>query len=191
MLLLTLPGTLTIYYGEEIGMTNAIIPPEYVQDPAEKKQPGIGMGRDPERSPMQWDASEMAGFTDGRPWLPLGDDRRTANVEVEGTDNASILNLYRKLIALRRVHPALVEGELRSAGTSGNLLSYERIANDGRFLIVLNFGNSPIRAATKSGTLIASTDVYRRTARINNFIELRASEGSDHCDRIRAHRNPA
>ena len=57
MLLLTLPGTLTIYYGEEIGMTNALIRPEDVQDPAEKRQPEIGMGRDPERSPMTWDCS--------------------------------------------------------------------------------------------------------------------------------------
>ena len=62
MLLLTLPGTLTIYYGEEIGMTNALIPPEDVQDPAEKRQPGIGMGRDPERTPMTWDCSEDGRF---------------------------------------------------------------------------------------------------------------------------------
>jgi alpha-glucosidase len=83
MLLLTLPGTLTIYYGEEIGMTNALIEPNDVQDPAEKRQPGIGMGRDPERTPMPWDCSEMAGFTLGRPWLPLGADHRVVNVEIE------------------------------------------------------------------------------------------------------------
>ena len=82
MLLLTLPGTLTIYYGEELGMTNVSIPPEDVLDPAEKNQPGIGMGRDPERTPMPWDCSEMAGFTRGRPWLPIGDDHQVVNVEI-------------------------------------------------------------------------------------------------------------
>ena len=52
-------------------MTDTLIRPEDVQDPAEKRQPGIGMGRDPERSPMTWDSpSEMAGFTRGMPWLP-------------------------------------------------------------------------------------------------------------------------
>ena len=67
MLLLSLPGTITLYYGEEIGMTNVPISPDLVQDPAEKNEPGIGLGRDPERSPMPWDSSPLAGFTTGRP----------------------------------------------------------------------------------------------------------------------------
>src|SRR5579863_3395431 len=71
MLLLTLPGTVTLYNGEEIGMRNVPIPPEEVQDPAEKNEPGIGQGRDPERTPMCWDESQGAGFTTGVPWLPL------------------------------------------------------------------------------------------------------------------------
>ncbi len=63
MLLLTLRGTPTLYYGDELGMTNGSIPREMIHDPAELKQPGIGMGRDPERTPMLWDASPHAGFT--------------------------------------------------------------------------------------------------------------------------------
>jgi alpha-glucosidase len=98
MLLLTLPGTLTIYYGEELGMTNVSIPPEEVQDPAEKNHPGIGMGRDPERTPMTWDSSSAAGFTRGRPWLPFSVDYQTVNVEDMERNEASILNLYRRLI---------------------------------------------------------------------------------------------
>jgi alpha-glucosidase len=141
MLLLTLPGTLTIYYGEEIGMTNGLIQPEDVQDPAEKRQPGIGMGRDPERTPMTWDRSEMAGFTRGRPWMPLGPDHRVVNVEVEDVDRESIFNLYRRLIALRRTHPMLVGGQLRSLTTSGDLFSYERVEENERLVIFLNFGS--------------------------------------------------
>ncbi len=71
MLLLTLRGTPTLYNGDELGMVNGIIPPKLVQDPAEKNQPGIGMGRDPERTPMLWDSSPNAGFTTGHPWLPI------------------------------------------------------------------------------------------------------------------------
>ena len=60
MLLLTLRGTPTIYYGEELGMEDAWIPSEHIQDPWEKKAPGIGVGRDPERTPMLWDGSANA-----------------------------------------------------------------------------------------------------------------------------------
>lgn len=102
MLLFTLPGTLTMYYGEEIGMTDVQIAPDQVQDPAEKNEPGIGQGRDPERTPMCWDQSPLAGFTTGMPWLPLGKDHSDVNVAVQQRDNASILQLYAGLIALRR-----------------------------------------------------------------------------------------
>ena len=71
MLLLTLRGTPTMYYGDEIGMQDGIVPPDLVQDPFEKRVPGIGVGRDPARTPMQWDASANASFTCGTPWLPV------------------------------------------------------------------------------------------------------------------------
>src|ERR1700733_281566 len=177
MLLLTLPGTLTIYYGEEIGMTNALIRPEDVRDPAEKRQPGIGMGRDPERTPMTWDRTEMAGFTRGRPWLPLGSDHRAVNVEVEEMDRRSIFNLYRRLIALRRAHPMLVGGLLRFVAILGDLLSYERAAENERVVIFLNFGDGPIQVRTEAGIVLAGTDSRRDTEREDNFVELRGSEG--------------
>ena len=177
MLLLTLPGTLTIYYGEEIGMTNALIPPEDVQDPAEMRQPGIGMGRDPERTPMTWDCSEEAGFTNGRPWLPLVADHRVVNVEVEEGNGTSILNLYRRLVALRRAHPMLVGGQLGSVTTSGDLLSFERTADNERVVIFLNFGHSPVQVATVAGIILAGTDSRRDSERVDNFVELQGSEG--------------
>src|SRR5919205_1184553 len=74
MLLLTLRGTPTLYQGEEIGMTDVPIPPERVQDPWERNVPGLGLGRDPARTPMPWDGRFGAGFTTGEPWLPLGAD---------------------------------------------------------------------------------------------------------------------
>ena len=66
MLLLTLRGTPTLYYGDELGMTDVPIPPDEVQDPFEKNEPRHGLGRDPQRTPMQWDSSPNAGFTTGQ-----------------------------------------------------------------------------------------------------------------------------
>jgi alpha-glucosidase len=95
MLLLTLRGTPTIYYGEEIGMAQVPIPPERVQDPFEKNVPGIGVGRDNCRTPMQWDAGPHAGFSKVEPWLPLASDYRRENVENQRADATSLLNVYR------------------------------------------------------------------------------------------------
>ena len=107
ILLLTLRGTPTMYYGDEIGMEDVTIPAGQVQDPQEKNIPGKGLGRDPERTPMQWDASENAGFTSGEPWLPVMDNYREINVEEEEKDEGSMLQLYKRLIKLRVSEPAL------------------------------------------------------------------------------------
>ena len=119
----------------------------------------------------------MAGFTRRRPWLPLSADHQTKNVEVEERDRESILNMYRRLIALRRAHSVLVSGELRFITASGNLLNYERIADNERLLIFLNFGHSPVQATTEAGIVIAGTSPHRDKARVNNVIELQGSEG--------------
>ena len=74
MLLLTLRGTPTLYYGDEIGMRQVAIAPDQVRDPFEKNVPGIGVGRDGCRTPMQWDATSRAGFSTATPWLPLAND---------------------------------------------------------------------------------------------------------------------
>src|SRR5207237_8312305 len=94
MLLLTLRGTPTIYYGDEIGMSNVPIPPDRVQDPFEKNVPGLGLGRDPCRTPMQWDDSPHAGFSTAASWLPVSDDYNVVNVRAEAADPQSILTLY-------------------------------------------------------------------------------------------------
>ena len=88
VLLLTLRGTPTLYYGDEIGMTDVPIPPDRVQDPFERNVPGLGLGRDPERTPMQWSAAPNAGFTAGTPWLPVAADYRETNVETQRRDPA-------------------------------------------------------------------------------------------------------
>src|SRR5205807_4944274 len=100
MLLLTLRGTPTLYYGDEIGMRQVAIAPDQVRDPFEKNVPGIGVGRDGCRTPMQWDATAGAGFSIVKPWLPLADDYAPTHVPNLEGDAGSLPNLSKALIAL-------------------------------------------------------------------------------------------
>jgi alpha-glucosidase len=177
MLLLSLPGTITLYYGEEIGMTNVPIPPHLVQDPAEKNEPGIGVGRDPERTPMPWDSSPLAGFTTGRPWLPLGEDHASLNVEKSDQDPESILNLYRTLIALRKSHPVLVTGELHSVAAANSVLTYERHGCGERLRIILNLGDAPATIPSEVSEILAATSPGCTSERPNKLIQLGAAMG--------------
>jgi alpha-glucosidase len=177
MLLLTLPGTLTMYYGEEIGMTNVPIPPDEVQDPAEKNEPGLGLGRDPERTPMPWDGSGSAGFTTGRPWLPLGADHEEVNVAALELDGASILHLYRRLIELRRGRPTLVSGRMQFVSADKGVLRYERRGDKDRMLVLLNLGTDSVRILLEAGTILASTDFDREGQKVNGTVEMKAAEG--------------
>jgi alpha-glucosidase len=177
MLLLSLPGTITLYYGEEIGMTNVPIPPDLVQDSAEKKEPGIGLGRDPERTPIPWDSSPLAGFTTGRPWLPLGEDHASLNVANLDQDPESILHFYVSLIALRRSHPVLVTGELHSVAAANNVLRYERLGEGERLLILLNLGDAPISVPSVAGEILAATSQYWLSEQPNGLTQLGAATG--------------
>ena len=141
MLLLTMRGTPTIYYGDELGLADVTIPPGKVQDPRELREPGLGFGRDPVRTPMPWDTSPRAGFTNGDPWLPLNPDWPTRNVAAEAADAASILSLYRELLTLRRAHPALSVGSMRLLSAHGHVLAYERTMGDDRIVIGLNLSH--------------------------------------------------
>ena len=172
MLLLTLRGTPTTYYGEEIGMENVPIPPELVRDPPAVNQPQIAhlVGRDPERTPMQWDDSPNAGFSaEGvSPWLPVAENYATHNVARQETDPTSMLNLYRALTRLRRVEPALHVGDYASVDVEADdVFAYLRFASGAdRFLVVLNFGAeshvldlSPV--ARTDARIAVATDMVR------------------------------
>ena len=148
MLLLTLRGTPTLYYGDELGMEDVAIPPDLVQDPRELREPGIGMGRDPVRTPMQWDDGSNGGFTGGEPWLPLGPDLATCNVAAQAADPASMLTLVKRLVALRRATPALATGDLTLIEAEGDVLAFLR----GReVLVALNLGTKEQRLALPTG----------------------------------------
>lgn len=157
ILLLTVRGTPTIYCGEEIGMTDVTILPERIQDPAEKNEPGLGLGRDPERTPMPWDGSPNGGFTTGEPWLPLDPDHSVRNVATEMQDPTSMLSLYRKLIALRRERLALSLGDIETVTAEHGVLRYERQFGSEALAIVLNFANEPRRSSVENGRILLSS----------------------------------
>ena len=177
MLLLTLRGTPTMYYGDELGMVNAGILPELVQDPAEKNEPGLGLGRDPERSPMPWDNSVFAGFSSVTPWLPMGPDYSTVNVADLSTQPASILNLYRALIRLRRSNEALVQGQLESVAARGHILRYGRRNNQEQFAIILNLGHDEEEVDVPRGLIALSTHMDREGQLVRDNVSLRPAEG--------------
>ena len=181
MLLLTLRGTPTIYYGDEIGMPQVPIPPQRVRDPFERRVPGIGLGRDGCRTPMQWDASAFAGFSTVEPWLPLADDFRSRNVDEELRDPGSIHALYRRLIAARRQHAALSAGRYRRVLAQGDLLLFERQSGGEAILIALNFGAQAISATLPPGLapgeVLVSGFGDREHEKIADKIGLRPDEG--------------
>ncbi|MDF2765569.1 MAG: alpha amylase catalytic region [Rhodospirillales bacterium] len=180
MLLLTVRGTPTMYYGDEIGMTDVPIPRHLLQDPFERNVPGIGCGRDPERTPMQWDASPGAGFTTGRPWLPFAPDWQETNVATQAGLSGSILTLCRRLIALRRAEPALAVGSYSPVHSEGDVLAYIREGSGRRFLVALNLASRPAQLTMPAGAtarMLLTTYLDREGEIAPSLLPLRPDEG--------------
>lgn len=179
MLLLTLRGTPTLYYGDEIGMPQAEIAAGQVRDPWEKNLPGLGVGRDGCRTPMRWDATPGAGFSAGAPWLPLGPDLASCNVAAETDDPVSMLSLYRALIKLRQRTPELVLGAYTQIGVTSDLLAYTRTHQDECVMVVLNFGRTlaSFDATRWPGQVLLSTLMDRRGEMVTGALAVRALEG--------------
>jgi alpha-glucosidase len=181
MLLLTLRGTPTLYYGDEIGLPQVSIPHERVRDPFEKNVPGFGLGRDGCRTPMQWDASAFAGFSMAEPWQPLSEDAVLRNVASERGNPASLYNLYRRLIGLRRGSQALMRGDYRRLAAAGDVLAYMRESDGERLLVALNFAAAPAQLALPAdvaeGVLLLSTAGGRDGECVRGTLALRGHEG--------------
>jgi alpha-glucosidase len=139
-LYLTLRGTPIMYYGEEIGMTTT--PPtrkEDVKDPLGITGWPEEKGRDGERTPMQWNEDENAGFSKVAPWLPVPPSYKTHNVADESKDPDSILSFYKKVLKLRHTNQALLDGDYTPLNESDeSVLSYLREYKDQAVLVALN-----------------------------------------------------
>jgi alpha-glucosidase len=181
ILLMTLRGTPTLYYGDEIGMQQVAISPEEVRDPFEKNVPGIGIGRDGCRTPMQWDGTAFAGFSTTKPWLPVAGNFPDENVDSVRNDKVSLYWLYRRLINLRRSRAALTEGNFRAVAADGDLLLFFRELRGDRLLIALNLGSEPIAVTFASerlvGSVLLSSLADREGEEVSGTIDLRGNEG--------------
>jgi alpha-glucosidase len=141
---LTLRGTAIMYYGEELGMENSDPKSrDEVQDPIGRLGWPLEKGRDGERTPMQWTDGPNAGFTTGKSWLPVPPSAQTHNVASEAKDANSILSVYKKLLAMRHMEPALIEGDYVSVNNDDpNVYSYLRRYKNEAVMVVLNFSNA-------------------------------------------------
>lgn len=140
---LTQKGTPFLYYGEEIGMRDGRIHRTQLQDPLGKKYWPFHPGRDPERTPMQWNGDSHAGFSTAEPWLPVNSDHTAVHVEGQKADPGSLLNWYRKLLALRRSTAALHGGSIvfPPLKTGNNVLAYFRLDGQQCYLAAGNFSD--------------------------------------------------
>jgi alpha-glucosidase len=164
MLLLTLRGTPTCYYGDELGMPDSDIPDEVALDP----QIETGRSRDGARTPMQWYAGAGAGFTSASstPWLPVDPSYATINVAAQETDPRSSLAFFRRLTHLRRERAELTVGSISFVDSHHeDVLSYLREWEGSRILVVLNFGEQTatvdLTEVSTGGLILCATDMTR------------------------------
>ncbi|GAC1464622.1 MAG: alpha-amylase family glycosyl hydrolase [Ktedonobacteraceae bacterium] len=181
MLLLTLHGTPTCYYGEELGMQDITLPREMMQDPLARDHPEYS--RDPVRSPMQWDDSANAGFSPAgvKPWLPVATDYQIFNIAAEQQDPYSFLMLTRALLDQRRSHHALTLGSYRSLEQENSAcFVYLRQHQNQRYLVILNFSEQDQIVTLPGwgqGRIVLSTYMNRRGALDLSELHLRSNEG--------------
>jgi oligo-1,6-glucosidase len=163
MLLFTLRGTVYVYQGEEIGMTNVAFPDishyrdvetlnawkaaEAAGRPVDRQLELVHMqSRDNARTPMQWNDTHMAGFTDGEPWLNVNPNYKRVNVAAQEKDPASILNFYRSMVRFRKDHIDLVYNDyIDLLPQHAEVFAYER-RGDNNYLVVLNFSEQEVQA---------------------------------------------
>lgn len=190
LLLLTLRGTPTIYYGEEIGMEDGVILPEQRKDPVALNIPEKAdlIGRDPERTPMQWSSKPHAGFCEPEvePWLPVAPNYETVNVEVEEKGEQTFLTLFRTLTALRRSEPALTIGDYHPLDVhdqTPDVFAFMRKEGEGEsFVVLTNFSSEEqtldLSSVATSGEVVVSSYLDREGSSLDfQKIILRKDEG--------------
>lgn len=182
VLLLTLRGTVFLYYGDELGMTDGNIPPEKRKDGFSEVNIAsfaTATSRDPARTPMLWNASKNAGFTESDdPWLPVSPDYIKNNVEAQAVQPTSFLNLYRALSKLRKQYDAMRYGTyIALSAVSPDVLKYERTDTVDRFMILINFSDREVREPEVFGTLVLSSHMDRKEEKVDGTITLRPLEG--------------
>ena len=180
LLLLTLRGTPTIYYGDEIGMRDVPIPLNEVVDPQGLRMPDRNISRDPARTPMQWNNGTYAGFSTRSPWLRLPQDFRRVNVETQSSDPYSMLAFYKRVIRLRRQEPALHSGRYTPVYSDQQIIAFKRSLEGTEFLILLNLSHRPCYFKSPvllKGKVEVSTEPEREGSNVETPLTLSGDEG--------------
>ena len=139
---MSLKGTPCIYQGEELGLTEAYVPYEELQDPYGKRFWPKFKGRDGCRTPMPWSPDRAnGGFSDGKPWLPVAMEHVQIAAEVQDKDDASMLNFYRRLIAFRAAYPAILKGSYEAVSSSDTHIDFIREHGNVRLFCAFNLSN--------------------------------------------------
>ncbi|MGH2632660.1 MAG: alpha-amylase family glycosyl hydrolase, partial [Tepidiformaceae bacterium] len=169
LMLLGLRGTPFLYYGEEIGMVDVEIPEAQLRDPARIKT----IGRDPERTPMQWDASPGRGFSSGEPWLPYGP--LDINTVAQATDADSLLALHRRAIWARKREPSLLRGTYQELSEMPDgVFAFVRAAGGARPVAVIVNTALEKRSVPlpTSGTVLVATTRASEGESIDSVLEI-------------------
>ena len=169
----TLPGALTLYFGDELGLPDHPSPPRPPRDALGRLDPA--RSRDPQRSPMPWDRSVNSGFSSGSPWLPLHPRAAERSVAAQQDDPRSTLSLYRRLLALRREHPCLATGELTELRADEGTLSYERPGSP-HHVIVARLSDTPATVELPRAGRVVISSKPRAHAAAARTVELAARE---------------
>lgn len=178
LLLLTLRGTPFLYYGDELGMEQAEIGDDEVLDPWGRKV--AALSRDGARTPMQWDAGPNAGFSPKsvKPWLPLARDHEIHNVKAQLADTGSTLNMYRRLLRVRKSSVALRLGSfLTHPSSTDEVFVFRREADHETMTVALNFSRRLQSVALRRGHVRFSTLDPERDESFSHGIELAPLEG--------------
>jgi alpha-glucosidase len=159
LLLLAMPGTVCLYYGEELGLEDGDVPPDLRQDPIWFRSGGKAVGRDNCRTPMPWTSDGAgAGFTTGDPWLPIPVEHHRLAVDAQRRDEGSILALYRAALALRRSSDALRFGTfawVEGAHPNGDdVLTFERTHGAEVVRCTIDFANERATWTAPDGTVL-------------------------------------
>ena len=179
MLLLTLRGAPTLYYGDELGMLDVPVPPDRVKDPWEGNVPG--QGRDQARTPMPWTPEPHGGFSrpDVEPWLPLGMPGGGIDVETQERDPRSALALTRALVGLRRMSAAMRDGSYaRHDGAPPGSFAFCRETAGEQLFVALNFGPDRISIELPASGRVTLSTTMDRDGRVSGSIALAPFEGA-------------
>ncbi|MBZ9936084.1 alpha-glucosidase family protein [Mesorhizobium sp. BR1-1-16] len=179
-ILLSLRGSVCLYQGEELGLTEADIAFEDLQDPYGIRFWPEFKGRDGCRTPMVWESNATyGGFSTGKPWLPVPQEHIARAANREDVDHQSVLALYRRMIAFRKAHPALIRGSIAFIDTPDDVLGFIRTTGDESVLAVFNIGTTAVTADLPPGIEVAPLDGHGFTATLHQQERTISLNGRD------------